>query len=245
MALQRIGARGTIGSLTENSPNAVKVNLVWQMIFQEVLSERDWKFAKTRVQLQQNANSPQGGYLYAYTLPADFLRLCKPREIPEERRIIYANWFGDGTGYAGYGNGCGWNLDIPVWPREVAPYVTETVLNSTNIPNTPTYTTNLLSNYPGLNCPYINAVPIIITYIRLITDFTQLLPGFVNALAYRLAGELAISITEDMKKAESMMQMYFTTLNSAQAQQECDDFLQDEAGSQTWVTAGRFGRGRY
>ena len=55
MALQRIGARGTIASLTEDSPNAIKVNICWDMVFQEVLSERDWKFAKTRVQLQQNA----------------------------------------------------------------------------------------------------------------------------------------------------------------------------------------------
>jgi hypothetical protein len=69
-----------------------------------------------------------------------------------------------------------------------------------------------------------------------------LLPGFVNCLAYRLAGELALAITEDENKAKSMMQMYFTTLNSAAAQQECD-YLQDEAGSQSWVQAGRcFGR---
>ena len=82
MALQRIGARGTIGSLTEDSPNAIKINIVWDMIFQEVLSERDWKFAKTRIQLQQNATRPVGGYRWAYPLPSDFLRLVRPREIP-------------------------------------------------------------------------------------------------------------------------------------------------------------------
>jgi hypothetical protein len=239
VALQRIGARGTIASLTENSPNAIKVNICWNYVFPEVLSERDWKFAKTRVQLQQNASSPVGGYLYAYALPSDFLRLCKPREIPEERRIADANWIG----WGGYRNGYCGNQDVPVWPREVAPYVTETVITEGS--NPPSYTTNLLSNYPGLNNAYANVPPIIITYIRLITDFTQLLPGFVNCLANRLAAELAIPITEDRSKAEGFMEAYTMSLNSSQAQQECDDYLKDEAGSTSWVDAGRFRRGRY
>ncbi len=236
VALQRIGARGTIGSFTDNTPNAAKVALCWDTVFQEVLSERDWKFAKTRVQLQQNANVPVGGYLYAYSLPSDFLRLVKPREIPEERRIADAAVWGWG------GSGWGWfrQRDIPVWPPEAAPYVTEAVQNGT----TGSYTTCLLSNYPGCNVSYTNVCPIVLNYIRLITDMTQLLPGFVNLLAYRLAAELAPSITEDMSKAENMMQMYRDTLNSAQAQQECDDYLRDEAGSTTWVDAGRYGWGR-
>ena len=235
MALQRIGARGTIGSLTDNTPNAIKVNVVWNMVFQEVLSERDWKFAKTRVQLQQNANYPVGGYLYAYALPADFLRLCKPREIPEEHRIANFAWIGSNYGYGGCGN----HRDLPVHPREVDPYITEMVQNGTS----GTYTTNLLTNYPGLNNSYANVPPIIINYIRLITDFTQLLPGFVNCLADRLASELAICITEDETKAESRMELYRMNLNSAQAQQECDDFLKDEAGNFNWLEAGRFRRG--
>lgn len=236
MALQRIGARGTISSFAEDSPNAIKVNVCWDMVFQEVLSERDWKFAKTRVQLQQSAFQPVGGYKFAYPLPSDFLRLCKPREKPEERRIADANIWWNGYGDWSWG---GWWMprDLPVWPREVAPYIVETVLNPSPLNNP--YVTCLLSNYPFCN-NYTSVCPIVINYIRLISDFTQLLPGFVNALAYRLAGELAPAITEDMKKAESMMEMYFRTLNSAQAQQECDDFLQDEAGSRTWVTAGRY-----
>lgn len=239
MALQRIGARGTIASLTDNSPNAIKVAICWDMVFQEVMSQRDWKFAKTRVQLQQNATRPVGGYLWAYALPADFLRLCKPREIPEERRIANFAWVG-GDNYYGGNGGYECNRDRPVWPREVDPYITETVLNTGN-PGS--YTTNLLTNYPGCST-YTTVCPIIINYIRLITDLTQLLPGFVNCLAYRLAGELAIAITEDMKKAQAMMEMYQSTLNSAAAQQECDDFLRDESGNFNWLEAGRFRRAR-
>lgn len=237
MALQRIGARGTIASFSEDSPNAIKVNNVWDMLFQEVLAERDWKFAKTRIQLQQSANTPVGGYLFAYPLPSDFLRLCRPREIPEERRIVEEGVWG----WGGFGFGWFRNRDIPVWPREVHPYIVETVLNPAAL--NPTYTTCLLTNYPFCN-NYANSCPITINYIRLITDLTQLFPGFVNCFANRLAAELSIPITEDKAKAQGFMQQYRESLNSAQAQQEVDDFLKDENGSQTWVTAGRYwGRG--
>jgi len=228
MALQRIGARLLISSPTEDSPNAIKVNAVWDMIFQEVMSERDWKFAKTRVQLQRSALIPVGGYCFAYGLPADFLRIVKPRERPEEHRIADANligwgWGGGGWGYYRY-------RDLPVYPKAAAPYIIETVASTATPPQ---YQTCLLTNYPACECP------IILCYIRLLTDLTQLLPGFVNCLAYRLAAELAIPITEDQKKAQGMMEMYRDTLNSAQAQNECDDYLAAEAGSNTWVRAGR------
>ena len=241
MALMRIGARGTIGSFDEDSPNANKVNAVWDMVFQEVLSERDWKFAKTRIQLQQNANRPVGGYRFAYALPSDFLRLCKPREIPEERPIADSlRWAWDDWGF-------GHHRDRPVSPREVHPYIVETVLNTGTNPSTgadPSYTTNLLTDYPGCG-DYVNYHPIVINYIRLISDFTQLMPGFVNAFTDRLASELAIPVTEDKNKAETRMALYRMDLCSAQAQLECDDFLQDEAGSQSWISAGRYGRERY
>jgi hypothetical protein len=58
-----------------------------------------------------------------------------------------------------------------------------------------------------------------------------------------MAAALAVPVTEDAKKAQSMMQMYFTTLNSAAAQQECD-YLQDESGSESWINAGRWFGGR-
>jgi hypothetical protein len=293
MALLRIGARGSIASLQDDSPNAIKVNTVWDMIFQEVLSERDWKFAKIRAELQEagkgsftasisgntltvtaiaygplkvgqaicgtgilpgtvitalgtgtgqtgtytvsisqtvpsesmtTAMRPLYAYRHAYALPSDFLRLVKPREVPQERSIAY---FNDVGLYPFFGHGCWRDRDVPVWPREVAPYVVETLSDGNKY---------LLSNYPDWGEVHI---PVKINYIRLITDLTQLMPGFVNCLAYRLAGELALPITEDKQKAEGMMQAFRDALNSAQAQLECDDFLKDEQGSQSWVEAGR------
>lgn len=255
LALQRIGAKGTIASLTDNSVNAVRVNVAWNLIFPMCLSERDWKFAKTKVNLQQSVLKPVFGYCFAYSLPADFLRLVKPKEIPEERRIAQDYGYGWG-GTANGGLGRHFQSDVPVWPREVAPYIIETIIDANG-----KYALYLLTNYnsnpqqnqnipPGPpqppTGPNVCPPPVGITYIRLISDYTQLMPGFVDALAYRLAAELAIAITENKEKSKDMMGMYLQTLNGAQAQTECDDSLQDEAGSQTWVQAGRragWGRG--
>ena len=79
LALGRIGARGQIVDINENSANAVKCLNVWDAVFAEVLSERDWKFAKTRVQLQLSPVTPLYTFRYAWALPQDFLRFVRPR----------------------------------------------------------------------------------------------------------------------------------------------------------------------
>lgn len=78
MALQRIGAKGTITALTDGSTNAVRVNNVWQYIRDEVLETVKPKFATVRVALSQSSTSPanENVYLYAYPLPSDFLCLA-------------------------------------------------------------------------------------------------------------------------------------------------------------------------
>ena len=89
-----------------------------------------------------------------------------------------------------------------------------------------------LTNYDGCRGPAQ------INYIQLISDYTQLMPGFVNCLCNRLGQELAINITESQAKSDSMAELYKESLNSAEAQNECLDFS-DAAGSTSWVDAGR------
>jgi len=78
MALQRIGAKTSITSLTDGSPNAVKANTVWEYIRDEVLEAVKPKFATLRVSLAQSATAPVNDnlYLYAYPLPTDYLCLA-------------------------------------------------------------------------------------------------------------------------------------------------------------------------
>lgn len=221
--------------------------MVWDAIFQEVLSERDWKFAKTRQQLQLSPVTPLYSWLFAWALPTDFLRFVRPR-----RKQTDNNW------YWGWGwEGTGWysRQDPPFWPFGWD-YKVETLTAGwyVNPPNPPipwgSQTTPatpfpsgryVLTNYGGgcLNNG-VPQIPAAITYIQLISDYTQLMPGFVNCLANRLAAEVAISITEDKAKAQGMMEMYRDSLNSAEAQNETMDYQRDEDGSTSWVDAGRY-----
>ena len=99
--------------------------------------------------------------------------------------------------------------------------------------------TNYGGGYNPTNPSQTPPIPAAITYIQLITDYTQLMPGFVNCLAFRLAQELSISVTESQTKFESMREMYRDSLNSAEAQNESSDYVHDEDGSESWVRAGR------
>lgn len=279
VALGRIGARGQLVSINDNSPNAVKCLAIWDVIFQEVLSERDWKFAKMRTQLQIASSSqftgsitgntlavtsvisgtvivgqtltgtnvvggtvitagsgtsftvnitqttgnqtingevtPVYGWKHAWALPSDLLRFVRPTRI-QTRRHTYWCWSPEGWGWYR-------REDPPFWPN--VDYKVETLSIDGN--------KYALTNYGG------NAGPAMITYIRLISDYTQLMPGFVNCLANRLAMELCIGVTEDKSKFQLMQTMYTDSLNSAEAQNECLDFSADEDGSTSWEDAGR------
>lgn len=242
LALGRIGARGQITNINENSPNAVKILAIWYAIFTEVLAERDWKFAKTRVQLQLSPVTPLYTWKFAWALPTDFLRFVRPR-----RKQVDRNWF---WGYGPEGTGWYSNQDPPFWPSR-AEYKVETltagwlvVQGQNPVPYPQPFPTGLycLTNYGGgcvSGSTPLGAIPAAITYIRLITDYTQLTPGFVNALAYRLAQELSINVTEDKNKFKLMGERYKDALNAAEAQNETSDTVLDEDGSQDWLMAGR------
>ena len=182
-----------------------------------MLAERDWKFAKTRVELQQSSSSPLYAYNYAYALPADYLRLVRPRPREDDRRL----WWSVGT--------WPYEHDWPVSPPWVDPYIIETV-NGVMC---------LLTDHNN------DVYPLYINYIKLITDMTILTPAFVNSLTNRLCAELAIAITEDKQKSEGFMTAYRNSLNTSSALNEQADYLHDEAGGHEWVRAGRFVTGRY
>lgn len=78
MALQRIGAKGSIASISGLLPNEIKIGTVWEYIRDEVFESVKPKFATLRVALTQNATAPANDdmYLYAYTLPSDYLCLA-------------------------------------------------------------------------------------------------------------------------------------------------------------------------
>ena len=149
LALGRIGARGQITDINEGTPNSVKILAVWDSIFQETLSERDWRFAKTRVELQESTTLPLYAYHHAWALPADFLRFVRPHKRPPNRNCYAWLWGPEGWGWYH-------RQDPPFWPPGY-PYVVETLPDDGNW--------YVLTDYEGF------AGPAKINYIRLITDY--------------------------------------------------------------------------
>lgn len=79
LALQKLGA-ARITSLAENKPNARTINACYTAIRDRELRAYAWGFAKTRASLAADATAPAFGPSNAFVLPADYLRLLKPRD---------------------------------------------------------------------------------------------------------------------------------------------------------------------
>jgi len=73
-ALDFIG-QGAITSMDEASPLAEKCRRLWPLALDEVLRAHFWKCASARVALNELADRPAYGFMRAYALPGDFVRL--------------------------------------------------------------------------------------------------------------------------------------------------------------------------
>lgn len=87
---------------------------------------------------------------------------------------------------------------------------------------------------------------LVLTYIRRVTDVTLFSPSFINALAFRLAAEMAIRLTEGPNKFKGMMELYFLTLTKADEVNQSLDYFDviDNWGNDknaSWEKAGRQG----
>ena len=161
------------------------------------------------------------------------------RRRQQNREYVYLNYGSRSEGVDGTAA-----TTTPFWPYGWD-YKVETltagwliVPNQNPVPYPPPFPTGkyALTNYGG----QIQGTPAAITYIHLITDYTQLMPGFVNCLAWRLAKELCVGVTEDKGKFELCDEdQYKKALNSSEAQNESSDYEHDEDGSDSWVRAGR------
>jgi hypothetical protein len=231
LSLYRIGAK-PVTSISDGSPNALKASVIYPYILKLLLQQKDWRFAKLQVKLIRHTISPQKGYRNAYLLPADFLRLCMSH-FPQMRGlnpIAYppGYWYQviDTTGYPRY-----YNYDPPVYPGG-APFVFEVIPGVAGPPPVPDKFC-LLTDYDDTD------QPIIIDYIRNITDESAFTPGFTEALICRVAQELAVPITESVQKKEDMQKDYVAALDMAGGLNELLDSVVDETGSTAWEDAGR------
>ena len=75
-ALNQLGAT-TILSLTEDSKNARLCNSRYTQVRDALFRSHPWNCLQKRVQIAADTTAPAWGFNYAYTLPADCLRLLK------------------------------------------------------------------------------------------------------------------------------------------------------------------------
>ena len=75
-ALNQLGAT-TILSLTEDSKNARLCNSRYTQVRDSVFRSHPWNCLQKRIELAQDTTTPAWGFKYAYTLPADCLRLLR------------------------------------------------------------------------------------------------------------------------------------------------------------------------
>src|SRR6056300_915945 len=75
-ALNQLGA-STILSLTEDSKNARLCNSRYTQVRDSLFRSHPWNCLQKRVELAADTTAPAWGFSYAYTLPADCLRMLR------------------------------------------------------------------------------------------------------------------------------------------------------------------------
>lgn len=371
LALNRIGVK-RIASMTEDSSQALAANAIWEYIRDEVLGEKDWKFAKKRAAIGKVAETPPSGYDYAYVVPDDFLRIgtgtsddpgiypsgypykfetmdviagiggiaefnptspytsaaasrvkvgryCELNVGSEKKLYVAATYKQDDVTFieiecesnsadtlavtaSGYtitiklANATGAKntaaliqtairalsavngIDVTAWTvTQNAAYLASYPTTGVDISAVPmgngdkvfvcilnvTGTAANTSLFPPVESTYWSEVvpsatlclvtdydndtggeELVLTYIRRLTDVTIYHPSFINALAFRLAAELAIHLTEGIVKFKGMMELYFLALSHAEEiNQSLDyfDVVEDwkPEKSSSWTNAGR------
>ena len=85
-ALNQLGAT-TILSLTEDSKNARLCNSRYTQVRDGVFRSHPWNCLQKRVELAQDTATPAWGFKYAFTLPADCLRLLKILDFDSNYKV--------------------------------------------------------------------------------------------------------------------------------------------------------------
>lgn len=76
LALSDCGQKPIL-SFDDGSPAAVQAKAKYAAIRDAVLECREWTFAKTRVQLAEDANAPLFGYTHQYVIPSTVVRVAR------------------------------------------------------------------------------------------------------------------------------------------------------------------------
>ena len=85
-ALNQLGAT-TIISLSEDSKNARLCNARYTQVRDAIFRSHPWNCLQKRVEIAVDTVSPAWGFTYAYTLPADCLRLLRILDYDSDHKV--------------------------------------------------------------------------------------------------------------------------------------------------------------
>ena len=93
MALARIGGQRITdyNDTTESSKYAIYCRLFYTQTAKSLMRSHLWRFARDRVELSQDTETPDFQYSYQYSLPADFLRhilIYDGSDLPEGKTYV-------------------------------------------------------------------------------------------------------------------------------------------------------------
>jgi len=86
-ALQLVGSAQRIMNITDNSREARAVNATYDYCRRQELRTHPWNFAIKRAQLSNDVAPPAFDEQYAFTLPADCLRVLVPFEASDDWQV--------------------------------------------------------------------------------------------------------------------------------------------------------------
>lgn len=192
-ALQLAKAKARVVNVdSDTSDNAIKVRNIWEYIEREVLEAVKPKFATVRVALAKNATAPIYGWDYAYALPAEFVCFGDDKENDP---VVYvptvSTSFVDVSGTV-YGAP---SAEYLKYNSRNYPYVIEDMGDDNNY---------LLSNWDSET----DGGEIYIRYVKYGVNVSKWFAMFATAFIHRLASDLALTISEDTKRCDWLMQRY-------------------------------------
>lgn len=196
-----------LSSPTERGKGGDRCRLHYPVMRDTVLTAHPWNFAIRRAELAQLGVTPTFEFTYAFALPTD----------PYCLRVLRTGWEANGfsssavygfPGLSGYG--------IPT---------VEYRIESINVSGTPVR---------ALLCNEDSAA---IEFIARITDVALYSALFVDALAARLAAEIAFSMTDNQSAAKTMMDFYAAKMAEARVMDAQEGSPRDVVNTDGWLIA--------
>jgi len=196
-----------LSSPTERGKGGDRCRLHYPVMRDAVLSAHPWNFAIRRVELAALDFTPAYEFSNAFALPSD----------PYCLRVIRTEWEANGySSTAVYGfpgmNG--------LYPQTIEWRIETVSIDGSSV-------RALLCNESAAK----------IEFIARISDVAQYSALFVDALAARLAAEIAMSMTDNQSAAKTMMDMYMAKMAEARIMDAMEGSSRDVVNTDGWLIA--------